>query len=604
MERRRSIAAASEGKRMSATRSRVSLWRRQAAIAVALCLTGCNSGASNPAGPSTARQNLPALGNAPAGSQANPTVKRTKVTGKVLDAATGEPIEKVTVLLTSEPSAQAPALPVATPSAPMGSNPGAKPAPAGSNPMSLPGAGLPGLGGSDAGASQLPITPGAVPSGSPDVKPESFTTTTNNEGKFYFNGIPEGTMHVTFVAPKYRALSLANVDPTKLDDVSLSERNDAPRRSVKGTVTLANGAPLANAMVSPIFRPGQGFPMQVASDDKGQFLIDEITTAPRGFAALSAGANGQINTFSLVHPGDTKKEQKSWFDSLFKPQSTEPKPDAPVKLVAKAVTDTVDLSADIEKGEGSADDFTAKDASVFMNLNDHGDEALIARERVSSDRLHFQLPPLPGGASYHLQVRASGPADASSFHHTYGLHGGEKDTKVTFLPAPTNANAMVVKSDQGPTFSWDPVVGADLYRVQLDTADGETVWQGWTTKTSLIYPTGKGIEKLREKEPYVWTISAIKGLKGVSRIDAGELRGGAWTDLSSTSQNPLDFNGLKGKKPSAKPQAQKPTAVPSAASHMETKATKPAPVPAKPVAPTKPAAGKPAGKPAAKPATK
>jgi hypothetical protein len=456
--------------------------------------------------------------------------------------------------------------------------------------------------GSNPGAAPAPIQPGALPSTAPDVKPESFTTTSNNEGKFYFNGIPEGTMSVTLVAPKYRALTLSNVDPTKMDDIALSERNDAPRRSVKGTVTTASGSPLANAMVSPIFRPGQGFPMQVASDDKGQFLIDEITTVPKGFAALSNGANGQINTFSLMQPGDSKKEQKSWFETLFKPQGTEVKADTPVKLVAKAVTDTVELIADIEKGEGTAEGYTAKDASVYMTLNDQGDEALIARDRVGSDRLQFKLPPLPGGASYHLQVRATGPADSSSFHHVYGLHGGEKNTKVAFLPAPANANAMVVKSDQGPTFTWDPVIGADLYRVQLDTADGETVWQGWTTRSTLIYPTGKGIEKLRDKESYIWTVSAIKGLKSASRIDAGELKNGTWTDLSSTSQNELDFNGLKGKKPSAKPQAKTlaPTPAPSASAKMETKAAKPTPAPAKS------AAAKPAAKPeaSAKPSAK
>jgi hypothetical protein len=570
----------------------VSLWRRQAIIAVAVCLTGCNSGASNPAGPSTARQNLPALGNAPGAANANVAVKRTKITGKVVDAATGEPIEKVTVLLTSEPAAQPPALPVATPPAPAGSNPGAMPAPGGSNPGAMPAPG-----GSNPGAVPAPIAPGALPSPAGEVKPESFTTTTNNEGKFYFNGIPEGTTTVTFVAPKYRALTLANVDPAKLDDVTLSERNDAPRRSVKGTVTTANGSPLANAMVSPVFRPGQGFPMQVASDDKGQFLIDEITTVPKGFAALSAGANGQIATFSLLHPGSTKKEEKSWFETLFKPNA-EIKADTPVKLVAKAITDTLDLTADIDKGEGTAEGYTAKDASVFMTLNEHGDEALIIRDRVSSDRLHYKLPPLPGGASYHLQVRALGPGDSSSFHHIYGLHGGEKETKVSFLPAPANAKAMVVKSDQGPQFNWDPVIGADLYRVQVDKADGETLWQGWTTRSSLTFPTGKGIDKLREKEAYIWTVSAIKGLKGTTRIDAGELHGGTWTDLSSTSQNDLDFNGLSKKKPSAKPAAQKPSAAPSAESKMETKSlTAPAAKPA-----TTPAA-KPTAKPAAKPAT-
>jgi hypothetical protein len=575
---------------MPAARPPVSLWRRQAALVVALALAGCNSGASNPAGPSTARQNLPALGNAQApNAVANATVKRIKVTGKVVDAASGEAIEKVTILLTSEPAAQAPALPVPTPPAPGGSNPGGMPMPMGSNPGAMPM-----FNGSNPGAMPAPIVPGAAPA--PEVKPETYTTTSNNEGKFYFNGIPEGTMSVTFVAPKYRALTLANVDPAKLDEVSLAERNDAPRRSVKGSVTTANGSPLANAMVSPVFRPGQGFPMQVASDDKGQFLIDEITTVPKGFAALSAGANGAVTAFSLVHPGDSKQEQKNWFESLFNLKGAATKPDAPVKLVTKAVTETVDLVADIEKGEGSAEGYTAKDASVFMTLNEAGDEALIARERVSSDRLQFKLPPLPGGASYHLQVRASGPADSSSFHHVYGLRGDDKDTKIGFLPAPADAKGMVVKSDQGPTFTWDPVIGADRYRVQLDEADGETVWQGWTTKTTLTYPTGKNVEKLREKDAYIWTVSAIKGLKGVSRIDAGELQGGTWSDLSITSNNDLDFNGLNKKKPSAKPASPKPS---PAAEKMETKAVKPS-ASAKPV-PARPASAKPPAKPAAKP---
>ncbi|MBC7543994.1 MAG: hypothetical protein H7338_14810, partial [Candidatus Sericytochromatia bacterium] len=99
---------------MTAPRSSVSLWRRQAAIVLAVLMTGCNSGSSNPAGPSTARQNLPALGNQPGTPTGNATAKRIKVTGKIIDAATGEAIEKVTVLLISEPSAQAPTLPAPT----------------------------------------------------------------------------------------------------------------------------------------------------------------------------------------------------------------------------------------------------------------------------------------------------------------------------------------------------------------------------------------------------------------------------------------------------------------------------------------------------------
>ena len=551
---------------MPAPRASVSLWQRQAAIVLALMMAGCNSGSTNPAGPSTTRQNLPGLGNQPPATTANATAKRIKVTGKIVDAATGEPLEKVSILLVSDPAAQPPALPAQTP--PPGSNPVATPTPLpvpmGSNPQA--GAG------SNPMATPAPIAPGAMPSAPAEVHPESFVTTTNNEGKFFFNGIPEGTITVSLAAPKFRALTLMNVDPAKLDGIALSERNDAPRRSVKGTVTSATGQPQAGAFVSPIFRPGQGFPTLIASDDKGQFLLDEVTTIPKGFAALTQGPKGQIATFSVLQAGDTKEEQKSWFDRLFGTKTTEPKPDAPVKLVTRAVTETVDIVADIDKS-GDPASYTAKDTAVFMTLTDKGDEALILRDRVGSDRLRYSLPPLPGGASYHLRVRGIGPADASSYHHVFGLHGGEKETKITFLPAPANAKGVFTKSDLGPTFSWDSVVGADAYRVQLNKADGETLWEGWTTKTALMYPTGKGLEKLRDKEAYVWNVSAIKGLKGGGKIDGTAVDDGQWTDLSVTGSLDLDFSGLAPggkKKPSPKPIAMqtqsdhsKPSAKPS-----------------------------------------
>jgi hypothetical protein len=539
---------------MPAPRSPVSMWRRQAAIALAVLMAGCNSGSSNPAGPSTTRQNLPSLGNQPAVPTGNASAKRIKLTGKIVNATTGEPLEKVNVLLVSEPAAQPPASPTASVTPP-GSNPAAMPKPGGSAVSATPS--------STTAATPAPIAPGAVPLS--DAKPESFVTTTNNEGKFFFNGIPEGTMSLSLTAPKYRAITLYNVDGAKMEGIALNERNDAPRRSVKGTVTSATGQPMAGAFVSPIFRPGQGFPTFVSSDDKGQFLLDDVTSIPKGFAAIGQGPKGQITSFSVLQAGDTKLEQKSWLDRLFGTKTSEAKADAPVKLVTRAVTETVDVVADIEKSD-EATGYTAKDAAVLMTMTDKGDEALILRDRVTGDRLRYSLPQLPGGASYHLRVRGVGPHDASSFHHVYGLHGAEKETKIAFLAAPSNAKGVFVKSDAGPTFSWDTVGGADAYRVQLDKADGETLWQGWTTETSLTYPTGKGFEKLRDKDSYVWSVSAIKGLKGGGKIDAAAVDDAQWTDLSTTPNLDLDFTGMASggrRKPSAKPhslrtQSEKP----------------------------------------------
>ncbi|MBC7542465.1 MAG: hypothetical protein H7338_07020, partial [Candidatus Sericytochromatia bacterium] len=434
-----------------------------------------------------------------------------------------------------------------------------------------------------------PIAPGALPPAAADSHPESFVTTTNNEGKFFYNGIPEGTMTVSLSAPKYRSLTLYNVDASRLDGIALSERNEAPRRSVKGNVTSATGQPLAGALVSPIFRPGQGFPTLITSDDKGQFLLDEVTAIPKGFAAIAQDPKGQISAFSVLRAGDTKTEEKSWFDRLFRANSTDTKPDAPVKLVTRAVTETVEIVADIDKTD-DVTGYTAKDAAVLMTMSDKGDEALIVRDRVIGNRLRYNMPVLPGGASYHLRVRAVGPNDTSSYHHVYGLHGGEKETKIGFLTAPNSAKGVFLKSDEGPTFSWDAVVGADAYRVQLDKADGETLWQGWTTKTELTYPTSKGFEKLRDKDSYVWSVSAVKGLKSGGKIEASAIDDAQWTDLAMTGNIDVDFSGLAAagrKKPASKPIV------------LQTQPTKPGNNPAaKPGASPKPS-GKPSGKPAA-----
>lgn len=548
---------------MLATRPTVAPWTRHLAIALTLCLVGCNSGTGNPAGPTTARQNLPALANAPQNPGDLATVKRVKVTGKVVDGITGEPLEKVKVFLISEISAQPPALPKATP-----------PPAAGSDMVPAPG--------SAAGASPAPITPGQLPGpdGAPnpaaspppaEVKVETFTTTTNNEGKFFFNGIPEGSFTVSFAAPKYRVLTLGNVDAAKLDDVRLLGRSDQPRKSVKGSVLSASGQPVAGALVSPIFHPGQGFATFVPTDEQGQFLIDELTSLPKGFAALSQGAGGQIVAFSLLAPPDeAKKDEKGWLDGLFKGKSTDAataKKDEPVKLTVKALTETVGLTATID-AEGAAADYEPTEAAVFMAVNDKGDEALVYRSRITGNTVKATLPPLTGNSSYHLRVRAVGPEGASSYHHRYKLQGDDKDLKIRFLPAPTRADVTLGKD--GPTFHWDAVVGADAYRVQVERPNGDMLWQGWTTKSSLAFPNEKGFEALNPKDTLLWTVSAVKGVQG-GKVNPSLLTEAAWSDLSMTAALDLDLTGNAKKKkliagPSPKPVTPaKPSASPKPA---------------------------------------
>ena len=78
-----------------------------------------------------------------------------------------------------------------------------------------------------------------------------------------------------------------------------------------------------------------------------------------------------------------------------------------------------------------------------------------------------------------------------------------------------------------PRFDWIPVSGARQYRFTLFDNNDTPIWTTSTDQTGVAYPLSA--PKLQEKQPYLWTLSAL----GASGKAVADTRGGLITLLSS-----------------------------------------------------------------------
>jgi hypothetical protein len=164
----------------------------------------------------------------------------------------------------------------------------------------------------------------------------------------------------------------------------------------------------------------------------------------------------------------------------------------------------------------------------------------------------LRLPTLEKGQSYHFQFTAASRQTGSLlYQHSYEI--GEKNQKpleISFLAAPTGIevegeeeNAISTK----PEFAWQPVTGAEYYRVLLEAGtppENKVIWEAWTKTPRIAYPLESSTGQLKEQEVYTLSVAAIKGLKPVFKnsktLYAHPGYQAIWTELSSLTHQPFE----------------------------------------------------------------
>jgi hypothetical protein len=166
----------------------------------------------------------------------------------------------------------------------------------------------------------------------------------------------------------------------------------------------------------------------------------------------------------------------------------------------------------------------------------------------------LELPTLEEGQSYHLQfAAASEEGNSLTYRHLYEQSKSDDELKVSFL---SPSSEIVIEGQETntiplmPNFAWEPVEGAEMYRVLLEAGNDDNtriVWEAWTSGTSLQYPLNAAPGRLQEKEVYRLSVAAVKGLrplsKGITYIHPGYRA--IWSDLAQTVYKPFEVVNFK-----------------------------------------------------------
>ena len=274
-------------------------------------LPGCPSG-NSPAGTAPNKGNLPNLANTP--TKQSEQVKKIKVSGRIVDFYTNKPIEKATIFFhvlapDALPSATPPATtttPTPTPASGGTPTPAVKaPAPAPSvaktpTPQPSPSTAATKSPGQE-NEEEVVEKEDSPQFNVPDIdKFQEYWVTTNRDGKFWKEGINEGILTITVVAPKYEAITITNPDTDKLE-IALKPINETANfLKVAGMVNSIESRPVADVFVSSSFTNGEGMGFSSFSNGYGEFIIDKVGIGKRAFAAIATDITGKITSFGFT----------------------------------------------------------------------------------------------------------------------------------------------------------------------------------------------------------------------------------------------------------------------------------------------------------------
>jgi hypothetical protein len=210
-------------------------------------------------------------------------------------------------------------------------------------------------------------------------------------------------------------------------------------------------------------------------------------------------------------------------------------------------------------------------------------EIPIASVPVAKDGyFRLRLPPLPDGATYHLTATGQSETGQLSYRHLYDLESADPKLSLKLPDAPTAVT--VIEGGKHPRFSWDALNSQiTAYRLSVDKAgpDGDTLWEAWTSGTGANLPNIKELAFLREGESYRYSLSAVKLLDD-KKFELSQIVDRPWEASGITK--PATFEVVRAKGSELKLQSTRSPA--------PTKKPSSAPAPVKPLKSAPPVSGK------------
>lgn len=334
--------------------SKIRLHFLTSCLAAALTVSACGNPSSTTA-PIPNTGNIPQLATRP--TPQSSALKKIRFSGKIFDSVTGEAIDQATIWIqVADTAAAAPAAgsstsaPVPTPPPNSGAAtpppplpmtpaiptppPAASPPPAGAVPTPPPGAPTP----PPLPAAMLPaFDPTLGPTigllwgvgaqvASPSSKESNlFRTTTNNQGKFWINDVPEGVHAITIQAPQYRTLTLTQINASGQLDIPLTSLQGENMTDMAGMVLSPADTPVSQAHVSPSSLWGEATGIPTQSNDLGEFLLQELPYGKHVLAAFVMDENYVIQQLGISDDFQITAKSVKSKTTVFSEPTAEPK---------------------------------------------------------------------------------------------------------------------------------------------------------------------------------------------------------------------------------------------------------------------------------------
>lgn len=328
--------------------SKIRLHFLSTCLAAAFTLSACgNPGSTSAPAPNTG--NIPQLATRP--TPQSSALKKMRFSGKIFDSVTGDAIDQATIWIqvaetvppvssgstgstpvpTPPPGSAAtppPPLPVTPPvSSPPPTGPVATPPPgAPTPPPGAPTPPMPAAFGPEAGPVMGWIWGVGAQAASPSSKESNlFRTTTNNQGKFWINDVPEGVHSITIQAPNYRTLTLTQINAAGALDIPLTALQSENMTDMAGMVLSPADTPVSQAHVSPSSLWGEATGIPTQSNDLGEFLLQELPFGKHVLAAFVMDENYVIQQLGISDDFQITAKSVKSKSTVFSEPKAEPK---------------------------------------------------------------------------------------------------------------------------------------------------------------------------------------------------------------------------------------------------------------------------------------
>ncbi|MBM3267635.1 MAG: hypothetical protein FJZ01_08305 [Candidatus Sericytochromatia bacterium] len=444
-------------------------WAVLFALAAAV---GCSS--SSPTSPGGVPGNLPPATGAGPTPKTDAAAEKLTLKGQVVDARTGSALSKATVVAYRVAELKPDAPPAAA--APTGgATDSATESAAAATPEPAP-----------ARQAERPRPKGSAP---PPVK-----TTADDKGNFELPNLPPGTYAVTAYQKGYVAVSYVSGRPAsgRLDVALPPQGDEGVGYEIEGKVlNLSKTKGAEGVMVGAALPPGLFAGTPAVSQSDGAFTLADLPAGKLLLAAWTLGDAGELRTWGIqrevkVAEGKDKKSSS--------PQITLRAISRQVVLAGKVAAPTKAIKP--------------RQVQVLLATEDGTEVPLLTRTPDKDGHFRFGLPAPEEGTTYHLVASGVDSAGNAVYAHMHKIAGPGHafDLQLPGLPATPSLYTEPV-----PEWTWTAEPDVSAYRVRLETTgdDAKTIWEGWTTGTSIALPQVGGLA-LKHGEGYRFTLSAVR----------------------------------------------------------------------------------------------